>query len=112
MFSGAPIATLSRGTVKGLGMDTKNSKPMCWEIIGCGRQDSCKVVAISKATGKPCWEAVRAFDDYRSALNVCNDCIVAVLNGKQSLSMNEIDEIMNSKGGGSSHHPCPGLSIS
>lgn len=93
-------------------MDTKDSKPMCWEIIGCGRQESCKVLAIAKSTGKPCWEAVRSFADYRSAMNVCNDCIVAVLNGKQVLSMNEIDEIMNRKGGEASQHPCPGLSIS
>ena len=96
---------------KGLRMDTKNSKPMCWEIIGCGRQDNCKVLAISKTTGKPGWEAVSAFDDYRSALNVCSDCIVSVLNGKQALSVKEIDEIMSSKGNGSSHHTCPGLSI-
>ena len=95
MNSGVPIITIKLGDGKGLRMDTKNSKPMCFEIIGCGRQDNCKVLALSRATGKPCWEAVSAFDDYRSALNVCSDCIVSVLNQKQALSMNEIDEIMN-----------------
>ena len=93
-------------------MDTKDTKPMCWEIIGCGREENCKVLALAKATGKPCWEAVNAFVDYRSAMNVCNDCIVSGLNGKQVLSMNEVDEIMNRKGRGTSHQPCPGLSIS
>ena len=93
-------------------MDTKNSKPMCWEIIGCGRQDDCKVLKQANAAGKPCWEVVAAFDDYRSSMNVCGDCIVSVLNRQQTLSMNEIDDIMARKGGSSSHHPCPGLLVS
>ena len=93
-------------------MDSVQSKPVCWEIIGCGRQDECKVLKLAESSGKPCWEAVTAFDDYRSTLNVCGDCIVSVLNKHRSLSMNEIDDIMSRKGGGASHHTCPGLTIS
>jgi hypothetical protein len=94
-------------------MDSKQSKPMCWEITGCGRQDGCKVLKLAKSSGKPCWEVVVAFDDYRSALNVCGDCIVSVLNNRQqSLSTDEINDFMQNKAGCPSHNPCPGLMTS
>lgn len=92
-------------------MDSVQNKPVCWEIIGCGRQNECRVLKLAESTGKPCWEVVAAFDDYRTAMNVCEDCIVSVLNQHQLLSMTEIDDIMSRKGGKGSHQPCPGLTI-
>lgn len=90
-------------------MDIKKSKPMCWEITGCGRTDSCKVLALAKSTGQPCWEAVIDFHDYRSALNVCGDCVVSVLSKEHSLTQEEINDIKQCKSTGSSHCSCPGL---
>ena len=85
---------------------------MCWEITGCGRQDSCKILKLAKASGKQCWDVVVAFDDYRSAMNVCGDCIVTVLSRQQSLSIDEIDDLRRSKADSSSHRSCPGLMTS
>lgn len=94
-------------------MDLIESKPMCWEITGCGSQDDCKVWQQVKFTGKPCWEVVKEFDDYRSALNVCGDCIVSVLSkGRHSFGENGIEDIGRVKADNASHHSCPGLSSS
>lgn len=82
---------------------------MCWEITGCGRQDGCKIFKLAKSSGKQCWDVVGAFDDYRSALNVCGDCIVTVLSGRNSLSKDEINDLRRRKAENSSHHSCPGL---
>jgi hypothetical protein len=70
----------------------------CWEVIGCGKQVQCQVWKMAQAGGKPCWEVVSSFDDYRNALNVCGDCLVFVLHQNQSvLSPAEIDDIMAAK---------------
>ncbi len=90
-------------------MDSEYSKTMCWEITGCGRQADCKIFQLAKASGKQCWDVVGAFDDYRSALNVCGDCIVTVLSGQHSLSTDEISELKRSQADRSSHLSCPGL---
>jgi hypothetical protein len=90
-------------------MDSKHSKTMCWEITGCGSQDTCKILELAKASGKQCWDVVGAFDDYRSALNVCGDCIVSVLSRQKSLSAGEINDLRRRKGDSSSHRSCPGL---
>lgn len=93
-------------------MDAKPSKPRCWEITGCDRRDKCKVLDLAKASGKSCWEVVDAFDDYRSALNVCGDCVVAVISRQHALSRAEIVEIMEAHAENSSSHNCPGMQIS
>jgi len=95
-------------------MDSKQSKPMCWEITGCGRQDGCNVLQLAKSSGKPCWEVVGTFDDYRTALNVCGDCIVSVLNkAPQTLGGDRREDLgRDSQAGDASHHVCPGLSSS
>jgi hypothetical protein len=73
--------------------------PRCWEVIGCGKQGQCQVWKMALAGGKPCWEVVGSFDDYRSALNVCSDCLVFVLYQEQpSLTKDEIAAIMARKG--------------
>lgn len=85
---------------------------MCWEITGCGRQVGCKILALARTEDKPCWEVVGSFDDYRSALNVCGDCIVAVLSCHPPLSPAEVDELRERGKDSASHHSCPGLLLS
>jgi hypothetical protein len=89
-------------------MDTMQGKLMCWEITGCGRQEDCNILALALADGKPCWEVVVSFDDYRSALNVCGDCIVTVLSAHHALSPAEVNELRE-RANDSSHIRCPGL---
>lgn len=79
-------------------MAKKQGAPRCWEVIGCGKQGQCRVWKMAQTSDKPCWEVVGSFDDYRSALNVCGDCLVFVLHQSQSvLSQTEIAEIMAAK---------------
>lgn len=79
-------------------MEMGRRLPRCWEVIGCGKQAQCPVWKMAQAGGKPCWEVVGSFDDYRSALNVCGDCLVFVLHQSQSvLSPAEIADIMAAK---------------
>jgi hypothetical protein len=94
-------------------MDSQQSKPTCWEITGCGSQDDCKVWQLVKSSGKPCWEAVASFDDYRSALNVCGDCVVSVLNNApRPLGRDEIEDIRRVNAENPSRRSCPGLASS
>ncbi len=88
-------------------MGKVQSVPKCWEVIGCGKQGQCQVWKLAVAGGKPCWEVVGSFDDYRSALNVCGDCLVYVLNlGLPVLTQSEIDHIMARKGRGGQEAGC------
>ena len=71
----------------------------CWEITGCSKKDECLVLKKSLMSGRPCWEVVAEFDDYRNALNVCGDCIVYVQKQTNDvLSPSQIEEIMARKG--------------
>lgn len=79
-------------------MDKTQRVPRCWEVIGCGKQGHCRVWKMAQSAEKPCWEVVGSFDDYRSALNVCGDCLVFVLHQGQSvLSPREIADILAAK---------------
>jgi len=79
-------------------MERAQRFPRCWEVIGCGKQAHCQVWKMAQAKDKPCWEMVGSFDDYRSALNVCGDCLVYVLHqGQPALSQSEIADIMATK---------------
>jgi len=80
----------------------------CWEIIGCGKQGHCQVWKMAQAAHKPCWEVVGSFDDYRSALNVCGDCLVFVIHQAQPgvLSQSEISEILAAKAKNPQGHGC------
>ena len=72
-----------------------NSQYTCWEIMQCGNQRC--AARIQRNT--PCWEIASKLDDYRTALNVCSDCIVYLSCHKNSsLSAKEIDEILKQKG--------------
>lgn len=71
----------------------------CWEITGCSKKDKCLVYKQSVLSGRPCWEVVTSFDDYRNALNVCGDCVVYVMKQTSGvLSVAQIEEIMAKKG--------------
>ena len=86
-------------------MDSKKSRQKCWEITGCGHQGACKVLKLAMDSNKPCWEVVTTFDDYRSAMNVCGDCVVSVFYRGPVSDLNELKR-SNSE---SSAHTCPGL---
>lgn len=79
-------------------MEKGQRVPRCWEVIGCGKQGQCQVWKMAQAGERPCWEVVGSFDDYRSALNVCGDCLVFVLHQTDSvLSQAEIADILSAK---------------
>mgnify|MGYP005838584633 FL=1 len=68
----------------------------CWLITGCRKQDTCHA---GQQLDKECWQIVQEMDDFRSAMSVCEDCIVYVSKAKKSvLSEAEIAEIMEKKG--------------
>jgi hypothetical protein len=47
---------------------------------------------------KNCWEIARELDDYRSAFNICQDCIVFMLkNTNTVLSEKEVQTIVERK---------------
>jgi hypothetical protein len=67
----------------------------CWEIIQCDRSADCPA---SRHGDIPCWEMAKELDDYRSALNICKDCIVFVSRQRDSvLSEEDIQNIMAAK---------------
>jgi len=69
----------------------------CWEIIGCDNSECC-VARNSIGDGRPCWEVASELNDYRSALNVCKDCLVYVSKeGISGLSEEELARIIAAK---------------
>lgn len=73
-----------------------NGEWPCWEIMRCEGTDSCPA---RKNPKKPCWEIASKMDDYRSAFNVCKDCIVYLLKQEESVFTDqEIRVIMERKG--------------
>lgn len=72
-----------------------NSQWFCWHIMKCNNE-RCSARELRTT---PCWEIARELDDYRTALNVCSDCLVYLSQHKNSiLSAEEIDEILRQKG--------------
>ncbi len=74
-------------------MSGKSEWP-CWQIMRCNPAAvSCCPAGSSE---KSCWEIVEQLDIY--AANVCQDCLVKVLNsGQTKLSNDEIEIIMKKK---------------
>lgn len=73
-----------------------NSDLPCWEIMQCKGTENCPARLQPE---KPCWEIARELDDYRSALRICQDCIVfMVKNGNIMLPELQIRTIMKRKG--------------
>ena len=52
--------------------------------------------SVKEKPEKPCWEMAREVGDFRSAFNICEDCIVFLLrSGTKLLSEQEIRSIGN-----------------
>lgn len=67
----------------------------CWEIMNCKDSDEC-LARFRQDT--PCWEIAKEMCDYRHIMQICVDCIVYMLKGKNTvLSKNEIQSIMVQK---------------
>ena len=67
----------------------------CWEIMNCDNSKKCRA-KIHPET--PCWEIAREMSDYRHVMQICPDCIVHMLKGKNSsLSHKERQSIMVQK---------------
>ncbi|MFH1020372.1 MAG: hypothetical protein V1782_07145 [Pseudomonadota bacterium] len=70
----------------------------CWQITHCGNEDNCLAGKQGLKENRPCWEVAQELDDYRSALNVCKDCIVFISKeNSAALSEAEVQEIMVGK---------------
>jgi len=68
----------------------------CWEITKCVGTEECPA---RQSEDIPCWEIAREMDDYRTALNVCKDCIVFISKqGTSTLADEEIERILERKG--------------
>ena len=68
----------------------------CWKIIGCKKKDQCPA---GQQEDKGCWEIVRKMDDYRTAMKICEDCLVYLSKEKNSvLTSEEIAIILQKKG--------------
>ena len=67
----------------------------CWEIMKCEGTDNCPA---KKNPQTPCWEIANKLEDYRSAFNICKDCIVFLLKQDEPvLTEHEIQVIMENK---------------
>jgi hypothetical protein len=72
-----------------------NSEWPCWEIMKCKGTEDCPA---RRQPERHCWEIARDLDDYRSAFNICQDCIVFMLkNGNSILSEKEVQTIVEKK---------------
>jgi hypothetical protein len=80
--------------LRGATMGEKCDWP-CWEIMKCDESKKCLAKTRPET---PCWDLAREKSDYRYILQICVDCIVHVLKGKNTdLSKNEIQSIMVNK---------------
>ena len=67
----------------------------CWKIMQCNNEEC----SARKHDDKPCWMLARELEDYRTALNVCSDCLVYLSRQNNTiLSQDEIKEILRKKG--------------
>lgn len=68
----------------------------CWKITGCTKKDQCPA---GQQEGKECWEVANEMDDYRASMKICEDCLVYLSKGDNSvLTPEEIETIMAKKG--------------
>lgn len=68
----------------------------CWEIMKCDGSENCPA---RQQPERDCWDIASELDDYRSAFNICKDCIVYMLKqGDSVFSEQEIKNIMEEKG--------------
>ena len=68
----------------------------CWEITKCQKTAACPA---GQDPDTPCWEIARQLNDYRSNLNVCEDCLVFVSKQENTvLAEQEIQDILKKRG--------------
>ncbi len=78
------------------GLYMSSTEWLCWKITKCFNTENCPA---RERENIPCWELARELDDYRTVLNVCEDCLVYLSRHKNSvLSEAEIQDIMEKKG--------------
>jgi len=69
----------------------------CWQITHCGCGEKCSTRQLER-DARPCWEVAQELDDYRSALNVCKDCIVFISkHNRTALTEQEVHDILQRK---------------
>jgi len=67
----------------------------CWEIMNCDNAQDCPAKSSPET---PCWEIASELNDYRSAMDICKDCVVHMLKAEDSiLSEQEMQSIMKHK---------------
>ena len=67
----------------------------CWKIMNCDTAQECPAKSRPEI---PCWEIASELNDYRTAMDICQDCIVHMLKAENSvLSFEEMQTIMNHK---------------
>lgn len=69
----------------------------CWTITNCDKKDICPA---GRQSDKECWNVAREMADLRSAMNVCEDCLVYLSRGNaaSNFSASEVSEILEKKG--------------
>ena len=67
----------------------------CWKIMDCNTAHKCPAKSLPEI---PCWEIASELNDYRTVMDICNDCVVHMLKTENSvLSKQEMQSIMNQK---------------
>ena len=73
----------------------KNCDWPCWEIMNCDTEQECPAKSRPET---PCWEIASELNDYRTAMDICQDCVVHMLKVDNSvLSDQEMQAIMSNK---------------
>ena len=84
---------------------TSLAKMHCWEIMNCSESDSCPAKVFSDI---PCWEVAAILGASESLLNICQECIVYIINvDEQVLTDDEVDEILEFRGLSGFAGSCP-----
>lgn len=69
----------------------------CWAIMQCDDMEDCP--AGRQAEDPNCWEIASEFEDFRSAFNICKDCVVyLVKHERQAFTEQELENIMAVRG--------------
>ena len=72
-----------------------NSEWPCWEIMNCDASKECPAKSRPET---PCWEIASELNDYRHAMDICQDCVVHLLkDGNSSLTQQEMESIITQR---------------
>jgi len=67
----------------------------CWKIMNCDASHECPAKSHPET---PCWEIASELNDYRTVMDICEDCIVHMLKAENSiLTQEEMQSIMSHK---------------